>query len=181
MKLFFLYLFAIQWTSFSVNNASLTPSTFLFPQIKSKTSRYSMQMCIWTLNTTSNASITFLYFSFFFHSSEFEVPSLNFPGQVHLWKLSQFLQKGSEPTGETLLGDLALAAQFIVITARARVIGHFFSVKEAAKAFIAGLMKLIDMVVGVPSLLAHNLENKVKEERCRYLIAELNCRVSKKT
>lgn len=118
------------------------------------------------------------YMLTFFRFSEFEVPSLNFPGQVHLWKLSQFLQKGSEPTRETLLGDLALAAQFIVITARARIIGHFFSVKEAAKAFISGLLKLIDMVVGVPSLLAHNLDNKVKEERCRYLIAELVCRVS---
>jgi hypothetical protein len=115
---------------------------------------------------------------FCFRFSEFEVPSLNFPGQVHLWKLSQFLQKGSEPTKETLLGDLALAAQFIVITARARIVGHFFSVKEAAKAFMSGLLKLIDMVVGIPSLLAHNLENKVKEERCRYLIAELVCRVS---
>lgn len=114
-----------------------------------------------------------------FRFSEFEVPSLNFPGQVHLWRLSQLLQKGSLPTKETLLEDLALAAQFIVITARARIIGHFFSVKEAAKALMAGFLKLIDMVVGVPSLLAHNLENKVKEERCRYLIAELNCRVSK--
>lgn len=88
------------------------------------------------------------------------------------------LQKGSQPTKETLLGDLALAAQFIVITARARIVGHFFSVKESAKALLSGLLKLIDMVVGIPSLLAHNLENKVKEERCRYLIAELVCRVS---
>jgi hypothetical protein len=125
------------------------------------------------------AEVTFVLLPFFhFRSSEFEVPSLNFPGQVHLWKLSQCLQKGSEPTKETLLGDLALAAQFIVITASARIVGHFFSVKEAAKAFLAGLLKLVDMVVGIPSLLAHNLENKVKEERCRYLIAELVCRVS---
>jgi hypothetical protein len=95
---------------------------------------------------------------------------------VHLWKLSQFLQKGSEPTRETLLDDLALAARFLVITARARIIGHFFSVKEAAKAFLAGLLKLVDMVIGIPSLLAHNLENKVREERCRYLVAELICK-----
>jgi hypothetical protein len=136
-----------------------------------------MQMCKWTVNTSHEESIS-CYFSSCFRFSEFDVPSLNFPGQVHLWKLSQFLQKGTEPTKETLLGDLALAAQFIVITARARIIGHFFSVKEAAKALLSGLLKLIDMVVGIPSLLAHNLENKVKEERCRYLVAELVCRVS---
>jgi hypothetical protein len=93
-----------------------------------------------------------------------------------LWKLSPFLQKGSEPTRETLLDDLALAARFIVITARARIYGHFFSVKQAATAFLAGILKLIDMIVGIPSLQAHNLENKVKEERCRYLVAELVCR-----
>lgn len=37
---------------------------------------------------------------------------------------------------------------------------------------------LIDMVVGLPSLLALDLDYKIKEERCRYLIAELICRVS---
>ena len=145
--------------------------------MKTKWTLFSMQMCKWTTKTFKSGQFI-LEFPFCFHFSEFEVPSLNFPGQVHLWKLSQFLQKGSEPTKETLLGDLALAAQFIVITAKARIVGHFFSVKEAGKAFLSGLLKLIDMVVGIPSLLAHNLENKVKEERCRYLIAELVCRVS---
>lgn len=52
--------------------------------------------------------------------------------------------------------------------------------KHAATAFLDGLLKLLDMVVGTPSLLAHNLENKIKEERCRYLVAELVCPVSKR-
>lgn len=104
------------------------------------------------------------------------IKKYKFLTQVHLWKLSPFLQKGSEPTRETLLDDLALAARFLVITAKDRIDGHFFSIKEAAKAFLAGLLKLVDMIAGIPSLLAHNLENKVKEERCRYLIAELVCR-----
>ncbi len=105
---------------------------------------------------------------------------MNFPGQVHRWRLSQLLQKGSERTRDSLLSDLALAARFIVITARARIFGHFFSVKHAAQAFLDGLMKLLDMIVGTPSLLAHNLENKIKEERCRYLVAELVCPVRTK-
>ncbi|KAL7033342.1 hypothetical protein ACKWTF_007549 [Chironomus riparius] len=109
-------------------------------------------------------------------NGEFEVPSLNFPGQVHLWKLSNLLQKGLEPTREALLDDLALAARFIVISSRGRIFGHFFSLKGATKALLSGIIKLLDMIIGVPSLLAHNLENKVKEERCRYLIAELVCR-----
>jgi hypothetical protein len=34
-----------------------------------------------------------------------------------------------------------------------------------------------DIVIGVPSLQAHNLDAKIREERCRYLVAELVCRV----
>lgn len=40
---------------------------------------------------------------------EFEVPSLNFPGQVHRWRLSGLLQSGVLNTHEALLSDLALA------------------------------------------------------------------------
>ncbi|XP_050100782.1 uncharacterized protein LOC126581283 isoform X1 [Anopheles aquasalis] len=109
-------------------------------------------------------------------TGEFEVPSLNFPGQVHRWRLSQFLQKGSERTRDSLLSDLALSARFIVITAKGRLTGHFFSVAHAIRALLQGLIKLVDMVVGVPSLLAQNLDNKIKEERCRFLVAELVCR-----
>ncbi|XP_055603337.1 uncharacterized protein LOC129751698 isoform X2 [Uranotaenia lowii] len=107
---------------------------------------------------------------------EFEVPSLNFPGQMHRWRLSQILQKGSERTRNSLLNDLALSARFLVITAKSRLTGHFFSLAHAAHALLLGLVKLVDMIVGVPSLLAHNLDNKIKEERCRFLVAELVCR-----
>lgn len=105
------------------------------------------------------------------------MPSLNFPGQVHKWQLSQLLQKGRLRAQTSLLNDLALAARFIIVTAKARISGHFFSVAHAAHALLKGLLRLVDMVIGIPSLLAHNLEYKIKEERCRYLVAELVCRV----
>lgn len=105
--------------------------------------------------------------------------SLNFPGQVHKWRLSQLLQKGYLRAHTSLLNDLALGARFIIVTSKTRIFGHFFSVIHSAKAFLKGIIRLIDIVVGVPSLLAHNLDNKIKEERCRYLVAELVCRVSK--
>lgn len=108
---------------------------------------------------------------------EFDVPSLNFTGQVHRWRLSQLLQKGFLRTQESLLRDLALASRFIVVTALTRISGHFFSIVESARALLRGCLLLIDMIVGIPSLLAHNLDYKIKEERCRYLIAELICRV----
>lgn len=36
---------------------------------------------------------------------------------------------------------------------------------------------LLDITIGVPSLQAQNLDAKISEERCRYLVAELVCRV----
>lgn len=109
---------------------------------------------------------------------EFDVASLNFPGQVHRWRLSQLLQKGYLRAQDSLLRDLAMAARFIVITAMTRISGHFFSIVQSARALLRGFFMLVDMIVGIPSLLAHNLEYKIKEERCRYLVAELICRVS---
>lgn len=84
----------------------------------------------------------------YYNSSEFEVPSLNFPGQMHRWRLSQFLQKGSERTRDSLLGDLAMSARFLVISAKGRLFGHFFSVAHAVHALLQGLIKLVDMVIG---------------------------------
>lgn len=103
--------------------------------------------------------------------------SLNFPGQQHRWKLSQLLQKGTVNTHDSLLNDLALSLRFIVITAKGRLVSHFFSVSQAAKALLSGLLRILDIFVGVPSLQPHNLESKIREERNKYLVAELVCRV----
>jgi len=40
--------------------------------------------------------------------SEFEVDSLNFPGQVHRWRLSQLLQKGTLRAHDSLLNVRSL-------------------------------------------------------------------------
>ncbi|XP_034663334.1 uncharacterized protein LOC117898215 isoform X2 [Drosophila subobscura] len=109
-------------------------------------------------------------------TGEFDVPSLHFPGQVHKWRLSQLLQKGRLRAHDSFLSDLALAARFVVVTARSRIFSHFFSVVHAVHGLIGAFTKLADMFIGVPALLAHNLDYKIKEERCRFLIAELVCR-----
>ncbi|XP_063981609.1 uncharacterized protein LOC135164835 isoform X2 [Diachasmimorpha longicaudata] len=107
---------------------------------------------------------------------EFEVDSINFTGQTHRWRLSGLLQRGRDRRMETLLNDLALATRFLVVTARARLISHCFSISQSLKALLTGFLRLLDMVIGVPSLQAQNLEGKIREERCRYLVAELICR-----
>lgn len=111
-------------------------------------------------------------------SRTFEVDSLNFPGQQHIWQLSQLLQKGTERSRESLLNDLALSLRFVAVTGKGRLLSHFFSVSEAIKGLINGLLRIFDVLIGIPSLQAHNLDAKIREERSKYLVAELVCRVS---
>ena len=84
------------------------------------------------------------------------MPSLHFPGQVHKWRLSQLLQKGTLRAHDSFLSDLALAARFIVVTARARIFGHFFSVVHAAQALLDGIIKLVDMFIGTWSIMKND-------------------------
>lgn len=107
---------------------------------------------------------------------DFEVESLNFPGQQHRWKLSQLLQKGTERSKESLLNDMALALRFLFVTAKNRMFSHFFSVSEALRSLLEGLLRILDVLIGIPSLQAHNLDAKIREERSKYLVAELVCR-----
>ncbi|KAK9888177.1 hypothetical protein WA026_000446 [Henosepilachna vigintioctopunctata] len=107
---------------------------------------------------------------------EFHVESINFPGQQHRWKLSELLQKGTEKSRESLLNDLALALRFLFITARGRIFSHYFSLAQSTKSLVAGFLKILDLLVGLPSLQTHNLDTKIKEERNKYLVAELVCR-----
>ncbi|XP_017770930.1 PREDICTED: uncharacterized protein LOC108558515 isoform X2 [Nicrophorus vespilloides] len=107
---------------------------------------------------------------------EFDVESLNFPGQQHKWKLSQLLQKGTERSRDSLLNDLALALRFLFVTSRNRLVSHFFSVSQAFRGLLTGFLRILDILVGIPSLQANNLDTKIREERSKYLVAELVCR-----
>lgn len=74
---------------------------------------------------------------------EFEVDSINFAGQVHRWRLSGLLQRGRDRRRDALLTDLALATRFIVVTAKARLVSHCFSVSQSLKALLTGLLRLL--------------------------------------
>lgn len=74
---------------------------------------------------------------------EFEVDSINFAGQTHRWRLSGLLQRGRDRRRDALLTDLALATRFLVVTAKARLISHCFSVSQSLKALLTGLLRLL--------------------------------------
>lgn len=95
--------------------------------------------------------------------SEFEVASLNFPGQHHKWRLSEFLQKGRERSRDTLLDDLAFGLRFLVVTARARLVSHFFSLLQSTRSFMEGVLKLLGKIpTSLPSILL-SVQNVLKE------------------
>lgn len=74
---------------------------------------------------------------------EFEVDSINFAGQTHRWRLSGLLQRGRDRRRDALLTDLALATRFLVVTAKARLVSHCFSVSQSLKALLTGLLRLL--------------------------------------
>lgn len=107
--------------------------------------------------------------------------SRNFAGHVHRWRLTHFLQKGLVRAHHSLLSDLALASHLLIVTAKRCIIGgHYFSVADGMRPLGRGLFGLLDMAFGVPSLLSQSHQQiyyKIDEERCRYLVDELECRV----
>ncbi|XP_043205633.1 uncharacterized protein LOC122372479 isoform X2 [Amphibalanus amphitrite] len=109
-------------------------------------------------------------------TGEFEVESLNFTGQVHRWRLSELLQKGTERSFITYQDDLALSLRFLIITARGRIGSHFFSLRRCLKSLLRGLTLLLDVLLGFPSTKSCNLDSKLMEERCKYLVTELVCK-----
>jgi hypothetical protein len=60
-------------------------------------------------------------------SGEFVVNSIHFPGQTHVWRLSELLQKGTTRAVETLLVDLSVALRLIIST------GQFHNQVDNAK------------------------------------------------
>ncbi|RXG58965.1 hypothetical protein Avbf_06294 [Armadillidium vulgare] len=109
-------------------------------------------------------------------NGEFEVESLHFPGQKHRWRVSECLQKGSERIYETFLNDLAFAASIIIVTAKNRISSYTFSLKESLCAIWNGILGLVDLFFGIQWVQAHNLEARIKEERCSYLVQELTAK-----
>lgn len=111
-------------------------------------------------------------------TGEFEVDSLNFKGQVHRWRLSNLLQKGSQNAQNTLFNDLALSLRLLIITARNRFISPFFSVSQSFKGIGRGFVKLLDIFIGMPSTHLESIHQKILDEHMQYLVAELTIKAN---
>ena len=71
------------------------------------------------------------------------MPSANFAGQQHTWRLSPLLQKGTEPAMESLLKSLAWSAALVNLIASERLNGDVFSLRRSAQSVRTGLGSLL--------------------------------------
>ena len=78
----------------------------------------------------------------------FAVPSENFPGAVHVWRISQLLQRGRKLANEDLKNLLAIAYEITFITARDRVIGDVFSLKDVGKHIGYSVYFIYNLIIG---------------------------------
>ncbi|XP_022314520.2 uncharacterized protein LOC111119021 isoform X2 [Crassostrea virginica] len=107
-------------------------------------------------------------------NGEFDVDSVNFPGQVHKWRLTQLLQKGSQRAHNTMLDDAAISLRLMIITARNRFNSHFFSLTKSARELGRGLWLIFDILIGMPSTSPGDLQSKIQDEHMKHLVAELD-------
>jgi hypothetical protein len=171
-----------------------------------------------------------LYLLYWPYFRQFTVPSVNFPGQTHVWKLNPIFQKGIETAREEYLDGLSFALRFLVVYAPHLIIGENHSLRRALHSLkqdlieffgtklspilcdfmktqivhkiivlvltnnnIADSLSLIlyllvlywisilcfppDLIFGFGKVYVPNLERRIQEERCKFLVAELKCKV----
>lgn len=107
-------------------------------------------------------------------TGEFDVESVRFAGQKHVWRVTKLLQKGTVATNSAFLSDCAKAVRFIVILARNRLVSDSWSVRDALNQILKALVTLADALVGLPHSTNGDMESKIEEERLKYAVAELD-------
>lgn len=107
---------------------------------------------------------------------QFTVPSINFPGQNHVWKLNSIFQKGIDTAREEYLDGLAFSLRFLMVYAPELLLAPRFSLRESLSFLRSDLADLFDICIGIGKVYSPNLERRIQEERCKFLVAELKCK-----
>ncbi|KAF5405918.1 hypothetical protein PHET_00565 [Paragonimus heterotremus] len=111
--------------------------------------------------------------------AQFDVESSNFPGQAHTWKISPFFLKGKENVQITLKKDLYRALAQLVIHAYDRIVGDYFSIRSGLSALYRdSFCMAIDLLFGWPRINHGNVDQKLMEERLRFITCELSVKSS---
>lgn len=107
--------------------------------------------------------------------AEFNVASSNFIGEVHTWKLSPLFLKGTLNVRKTFKKDLYRSLAQLVVHARDRIVGDHFSIRSSFLALFRDFMLMfIDLLFGLPCVNHGDVDQKLLEERLRFLTCELS-------
>lgn len=93
-----------------------------------------------------------------------------------MWKLNPIFQKGIDTAREEYLDGLAFSLRFLMVYAPELLLASRFSVLESLTFLRSDLVELLDLVLGVGKVYSPNLERRIQEERCKFLVAELKCK-----
>ena len=103
-------------------------------------------------------------------SGTFSVPSQNFPGAKHVWKLTQLLQRGNKPSNDDFKGFLARAYLFSFIIARDRIISKFLSIRDAVENIGYAIHFVYNSLLGGQ---IRNPNYSLDEEMFKFLTADI--------
>uniref|UniRef100_A0A5K3EKG6 Transmembrane protein n=1 Tax=Mesocestoides corti TaxID=53468 RepID=A0A5K3EKG6_MESCO len=104
---------------------------------------------------------------------QFDIESKSFPGHVHSWRICGALQKGTLRTLESLKKDMQKALFYLVIKAKDRFFGDYFSIKVAIFAFTDFLQVLFDLFIGWPHVHQDEIDRRLLEERLEFSTSDL--------
>ncbi|CAH8492733.1 unnamed protein product [Dicrocoelium dendriticum] len=107
--------------------------------------------------------------------AEFSVDSSNFIGEVHTWKISPFFLKGTFNVKRTFKKDLYRSLSQLVVHARDRIVGDHFSIRSSLLALFRDFpLMFLDLFFGLPCVNHGDVEQKLLEERLRFITCELS-------
>ena len=92
----------------------------------------------------------------------FSVPSLNFPGQNHVWKIARGLQTGTTNIKKHFYKFLAGSLYLIIIGIPNLLYRNkYFSIKDSLKSIFLGLWYILNCIIGIPCFVKKYNENQV--------------------
>ncbi|CAH8654066.1 unnamed protein product [Schistosoma bovis] len=112
--------------------------------------------------------------------AQFVVPCTTFTGEVHAWKISPWLLKGTRNIYKHFNRDLYKALSVVVVTSMNFIESPNFSISRSLVDLCISVYSMLDIFFGWPRVNNGDVDLKLLEERLGFLICELSVKSSQK-
>ena len=99
---------------------------------------------------------------------------------MHKWRLALWLQLGYEKSMDYFYQNLSTSLKLLIQIAKVRLVSKQFSILEVFKSIYKGTVRLLDILIGLPSMITLDYKSKLIDEERIFLVAELNVDVNYK-